>query len=95
MAGTGPVKSNRDNLGADNEQREKERSPTEQTEERNLNQGLEAEEKDREEGRSITQRDKQQDLNQGMDTGTHDSTRHGVDWGAAYQKKQEPNKKSG
>jgi hypothetical protein len=27
----------------------------------------------------------QQDLNQGMDTGTHDSTRHGVDWGKSYQ----------
>jgi hypothetical protein len=27
----------------------------------------------------------QQTLNQGMDTGTHDSTRHGVDWGKSYQ----------
>jgi hypothetical protein len=94
MAGSGPANSNCGNLDADKEQREKERSTTEQTEERNLNQGLEAEEKDREEGRSIAQRDKQQDLNQGMETGTHDSIRHGVDWGPAYQKKREPNKKS-
>jgi hypothetical protein len=27
----------------------------------------------------------QQDLNQGIDTGTHDSTRHGVDWGESYR----------
>lgn len=27
----------------------------------------------------------QQELNQGIDTGTHDSTRHGVDWGKSYQ----------
>lgn len=38
----------------------------------------------------------QQDLNQGMDTGTHDSTRHGVDWGKSYQtpaKGRSPRKK--
>jgi|SRR5665213_635988 len=40
----------------------------------------------------------QQDLNQGMDTGTHDSTRHGVDWGKSYQtrptKIRKPTKKA-
>jgi hypothetical protein len=40
----------------------------------------------------------QQDLNQGMDTGTHDSTRHGVDWGKSYQdrptKGSKPQKKA-
>lgn len=46
----------------------------------------------------------QQDLTQGMETGTHDSIRHGVNWGPAYQarntkdtrpeKKGEPKKTS-
>jgi hypothetical protein len=40
----------------------------------------------------------QQDLNQGMDTGTHDSTKHGVDWGKSYQarptKGSKPQKKA-
>jgi hypothetical protein len=32
-------------------------------------------------------------LNQGgLDTGTHDSTRHGVDWGPAYRGKKAPKK---
>jgi hypothetical protein len=37
-------------------------------------------------------------LNQGMDTGTHDSTRHGVEWGRSYRtrpKKAEPKEQSG
>lgn len=92
MAGTGTAKSNFGNLDADETQREKERLITEQTKEHDLTQTLGAEEKDREEQRSVTQRNEQQDLNQGMDTGTHDSTRHGVDWGPAYQKKQAPKK---
>jgi hypothetical protein len=63
---------------------------------------LDAKEEQHEEGRRTTERTEQQDLNQGMDTGTHDSTRHGVAWGPAYQvrsttsrkrqKKGEPNK---
>jgi hypothetical protein len=40
----------------------------------------------------------QQDLNQGIDTGTHDSTRHGVDWGKSYRarpaKSTKPQKKA-
>ena len=40
----------------------------------------------------------QQNLNQGMDTGTHDSTKHGVDWGKSYQvrptKGRKPQKKA-
>jgi len=35
----------------------------------------------------------QQDLNQGMDTGTHDSTKHGVDWGRSYQGRQTAGRK--
>jgi hypothetical protein len=30
----------------------------------------------------------QQDLLQGMQTGTHDSIRHGIRWGASYQAKK-------
>jgi hypothetical protein len=50
-----------------------------------LDQGLEAEEQKQEDERSTVERNEQQDLNQGMATGTHDSTRHGVNWGAAYR----------
>jgi hypothetical protein len=39
----------------------------------------------RQEGRLTGEGIEQQDLNQGMDTGTHSSTRHGVDWGASYR----------
>jgi len=35
--------------------------------------------------RHSEEQDVQQDLNQGMTTGTHDSTRHGVNWGKSYQ----------
>lgn len=49
-------------------------------------------EEDRDEGGHI----EQQDLNQGgLDTGTHDSTRHGVDWGPAYRGKKAPKKAKG
>ena len=94
MAGTGTGKSNPGKLDADKEQRETERSTTEQTKEDDLIQDMKAEKEQREEERSTTERNEQQDLNQGMETGTHDSTRHGVDWGPSYQKKLEPNKKS-
>ena len=43
---------------------------------------------DREAERRESEEVEQQDLNQGMDTGTHDSTRHGVDWGASYRGKK-------
>jgi hypothetical protein len=46
---------------------------------------LEAAQEDREELRHTTEQDEQQDLNQGMDTGTHDTTRQGVQWGHAYR----------
>jgi hypothetical protein len=45
-------------------------------------------EEDREEGRRESEEAEQKDLNQGMDTGTHDSTRHGVEWGASYRTKK-------
>lgn len=44
-------------------------------------------EKDREEIHQEEEVIEQQDLNQGMDTGTHDSTRHGVKWPASYRRK--------
>ena len=56
---------------------------------------LEAEEKlrqemeRREEERLTGERIGQQDLNQGMDTGTHSSTRLGVDWGPSYRLRPE------
>ncbi|MGA7794666.1 MAG: hypothetical protein WCA19_16640 [Candidatus Acidiferrales bacterium] len=101
MTDTGTAKSKSE---ANEEQRKEERRTTEQAEEHNLNQGLEAEEEQLEEGRRTTERNERQDLNQGMDTGTHDSTRRGVNWGPAYQvrsttgrkhqKKGEPNNTS-
>jgi len=104
MGGTRTTKSNLGNVGADEEQREAERGAIEQTEERNLDKGLEAEEQKQEDERSTVERNQQQDMNQGMATGTHDSTRHGVNWGSAYQtgsavtkkglKNHEPDKKS-
>jgi hypothetical protein len=45
-------------------------------------------EEDREEQRRESEEAEQQDLNQGMDTGTHDSNRHGVDWGPSYRGKK-------
>jgi hypothetical protein len=57
---------------------------------------LEAGEDQKDEWRHTEEQIVQQDLNQGMDTGTHDSTRHGVDWGKSYQapaKVRSPDKK--
>jgi hypothetical protein len=47
---------------------------------------FEAAQEDREESRHEAEEVEQQDLNQGgTDTGTHDSTKHGVNWGRAYK----------
>jgi hypothetical protein len=58
---------------------------------------LEAGEDQKDELRHTDEQIEQQDLNQGMDTGTHDSTRHGVDWGKSFQapaaKGRKPRKK--
>ena len=54
---------------------------------KNLSPDTKAEE-DREAQRRESEEVEQQDLNQGMDTGTHDTTRHGVDWGASYRGKK-------
>ncbi len=44
----------------------------------------------RQDERVASEKVEQQDLNQGgMDTGTHSSTRHGVDWGASYRVRPE------
>ena len=40
---------------------------------------------DNEERRRSDEQNEQEDLNQGMTTGTHDSTRSGVDWGDSYR----------
>ena len=50
---------------------------------------LDAKEEQRVEERHIAERNEEQDLNQGMDTGTHDSTRHGVAWGPSYRVRTE------
>ena len=58
---------------------------------------LEAGEDQSDELRHTDEQIVQQDLNQGIDTGTHDSTRHGVDWGKSFQaplKQRKPRKKS-
>lgn len=85
MTDTGTAKSKSGNLNANEEQRKEERRATEQTEEHDLNQGLEAEEEQLEEGRRTTERNEQQDLNQGMETGTHSSAHQGVSWGPSYR----------
>jgi len=47
---------------------------------------FEAAQEDREESRHEAEEVEQQDLNQGgTDTGTHDSTKHAVNWGRAYK----------
>jgi hypothetical protein len=54
--------------------------------EKNKELDLEAAQEDREESRHDAEHTEQQDLNQGgTDTGTHDSPRHGVEWGRAYR----------
>ena len=42
-------------------------------------------EQDHEQRRREEEEAQQQDLNQGSTTGTHDSTRHGVEWGESYR----------
>jgi hypothetical protein len=56
---------------------------------------LEAGEDQKDELRHTDEQIEQQDLNQGMDTGTHDSTRHGVDWGRSYQSPAAKGRKPG
>lgn len=53
--------------------------------EEQLRQEMERREEERLTGEQI----EQQDLNQGMDTGTHSSTRFGVDWGPSYRVRRE------
>lgn len=49
-------------------------------------------EQQKEVGQQIDQNE-QQDLLQGMQTGTHDSIRHGIRWGASYQVKKTTSRK--
>jgi hypothetical protein len=46
---------------------------------------MESDMEDRDKARSDDDRSERQDLTQGMDTGTHDSTRGGVNWGRSYR----------
>jgi hypothetical protein len=46
---------------------------------------LDAEQIERQEARRATEHDTQEDVDQGMSTGTHSTTRHGVDWGRSYR----------
>jgi hypothetical protein len=46
---------------------------------------LRNDEEERQEGRHTEELDQQQNVNQGMDTGTHSSTKHGVNWGRHYR----------
>jgi hypothetical protein len=88
MSDPGTAKSN---LSAGDEKKaQKDPGAIDQTEEQELTKGLEAEQEQRVEERGNSDRNEQQDLNQGMETGTHDSTRHGVKWGAAYQVRSDP-----
>ena len=51
-----------------------------------LHDDLEGDLMEHEQERVENEMDEQQDLNQGgTDTGTHDSTKHGVNWGRAYK----------
>jgi hypothetical protein len=104
MADPGTKKSTSADLPAEEKQREELPRSTEEIEQHDLSEGLEAQDEQRVEERRLDERTEQQELNQGTDTGTRDSTRHGVKWGAAYQypseinrepeKKDEPDKTS-
>ncbi len=107
MADTGTSKSKSGNLDPRAKQEQPEECGAEQIEQQEqatLDAELDAEAEQIEEDRTIGERIEQQDLNQGMDTGTHDSTRRGINWGSEYaipkatsckgQKKDEPNKTS-
>jgi len=62
------------------------RDPKSQT--LDLGKEMEAEVDDRDGVRREGEQAEQQDLNQGMDTGTHETTRHGVNWGPSYRVKK-------
>jgi hypothetical protein len=93
MADTGTKKITSADLPAEEKQREEVPRSTQEIEMHDLSEGLEAQDEQRVEERRLGERTEQQDLNQGMDTGTHDSTRHGVKWGAAYQYRDDSNLK--
>jgi hypothetical protein len=56
------------------------------------NDEIEADQDAHEQERVENELDEQQDLNQGMSTGTHSSTRSGVNWPASYRGKLTPDK---
>jgi hypothetical protein len=93
MADPGTKKSTSADLPAEEKRQEELPRSTKEIEQHDLSEGLEAQDEQRVEERRLDERTEQQDLNQGMDTGTHDSTRHGVKWGAAYQYRDDSNLK--
>jgi hypothetical protein len=64
---------------------EKPKSKETEAAENEVAKNMESEMEDRDETRREGDRAEQQDLNQGMDTGTHASTRSGVNWPASYR----------
>lgn len=56
---------------------------------------LRIDEEERQAGRRTAELDEQQDVNQGMDTGTHSTTKHGVNWGRHYRSPMPKESKSG
>jgi hypothetical protein len=85
MADPGTKKSTSVDLPAVEKQRKDVPPSTEDVELHDLSEGLDSQNEQRVEERRLDERTEQQELNQGTDTGTHDSTRHGVKWGAAYR----------
>jgi hypothetical protein len=62
-------------------------SPKEERESKAVDE-LESELEDRDTFRRENERSEQGDLNQGMQTGTHDSSKLGVNWGPSYKTKR-------
>jgi hypothetical protein len=87
-----------DQIPADSNLTEEERRQAARNALEGSNADLNENEDEGDELRHTDEQIEQQDLNQGIDTGTHDSTRHGVDWGKSYQgrptKGSKPQKKA-
>jgi hypothetical protein len=80
-------------MNAPKQEKSKQTSPSDEIErESRAADELESEMEDRDDARMESELDEQTDLNQGMDTGTHDSTRLGVDWPASYKVPMRPAK---
>jgi hypothetical protein len=58
---------------------------TTKSKESEVAEDLNSELEKRDDNRREDERSEQQDLNQGMETGTHDSTGRGINWGPSYR----------